>query len=163
MCWLCLSPSLSHLSLPLPVCRESMFALRFVLFAINQKNKKKQSEREWEKGEEGQRKIGDKIKKLSMTAALAILFGHLCTVPPTSSFLLFSLSLILCVCLCWFHFIFGLFVAFFFTFPWLAMQTKLTRADGGGTKDVNTTTASLSVRREGGGEQAIGHLGGWSN
>lgn len=104
-------------TLPLPVCRESMFALRFVLFAINQKNKKKQSEREWEKGEEGQRKIGDKIKKLSMTAALAILFGHLCTVPPHLSFastLLVPHSLCLSVLIS-FHF--RAFCCFLFHFP----------------------------------------------
>lgn len=109
---LCLPTSLS-----LSLCRESMFALRFVLFAINQKNKKKQSEGQKEKKEEGQREIGDKIKKLSMTAALAILFGHLCAHPLP---LLLSYSLLVPLSLCLsvlisFHF--GSFCCFLFHFP----------------------------------------------
>lgn len=116
MCWLCLSASLPP-SLSLSLCRESMFALRFVLFAINQKNKKKQSEGQKEKKEEGQREIGDKIKKLSMTAALAILFGHLCAYPLP---LLLSYSLLVPLSQCLsvlisFHF--GSFCCFLFHFP----------------------------------------------
>lgn len=159
---LCLPPSLP----PLSLCRESMFALRFVLFAINQKNKKKQSEGQKEKKEEGQREIGDKIKKLSMTAALAILFGHLCAHPLpllVSYSLLVPLSLCLSVLIS-FHF--GSFCCFLFHFP-LTRNANEINSSRWRWNETCKYNDSFPLS-EGGccteeGREEIAHLGGWSN
>lgn len=153
---------------PLSLCRESMFALRFVLFAINQKNKKKQSEGQKEKKEEGQREIGDKIKKLSMTAALAILFGHLCDHPPPPTLLL-SYSLLVPLSLCLsvlisFHF--GSFCCFLFHFPLTRNANEINSSRWRWNETCKYNDSFPLSEREccrGEGREEIAHLGGWSN